>query len=184
MFPAYLLIPLSSSLTGVFTNWAPCLFDYYVKHMRPFYAGNPHLCHPFLNGIWSACTFNMGPKTCALGHRDFANLAFGWCSIMALGYFNYTKGRHLILWDCKLVIDAAIFHSNIPIAAKGETWYLFTQYTAGGLFCWVQHGFQLEEEYFDSLTPEEAKWERAEGQERWRMGAGLFSMMEELQSTS
>ncbi|KAJ7258331.1 hypothetical protein C8J57DRAFT_1516229 [Mycena rebaudengoi] len=51
----------------------------------------------FLNSIWSACTFNMGPKTCALGHRDFSNLASGWCSIMALGYFDYTKGGHLIL---------------------------------------------------------------------------------------
>ncbi|KAJ7216259.1 hypothetical protein C8J57DRAFT_1096151 [Mycena rebaudengoi] len=170
-------IGLAGFATAVFANWAPHLFDYYIEHMGPFYTQNPHLHRPFLNGIWSACTFNMGPKTCTLSHRDFVNLAFSWCAITTLGYFDYTKGGHLILWDCKLVIEfppgstilipsAAIFHSNIPIAAKGETWYSFTQYTAGGLFRWVQHGFQSEEEYFDSLTPEEVEREQAEGLER------------------
>ncbi|KAF8187321.1 hypothetical protein K438DRAFT_1435907, partial [Mycena galopus ATCC 62051] len=50
----------------------------------------------------------------------------------------------LIFWDCKLILEfppaanilipsAAIFYSNIPIAA-GQHRYSFTQYTAGGLF--------------------------------------------------
>ncbi|KAJ7220951.1 hypothetical protein C8J57DRAFT_1536784 [Mycena rebaudengoi] len=137
-------IRIAGFATGVFANWAPDIFDYYVVHMRLFYQRYKHLSRPFLNGIFRACTFNLGPYTCALGHRDFANLAFGWCAITALGYFDYTKAGHLILWDCKLILEfppgvtilipsAAIFHSNIPIA-DGELRFSFTQYTAGGIF--------------------------------------------------
>ncbi|KAJ7217556.1 hypothetical protein C8J57DRAFT_1254978 [Mycena rebaudengoi] len=93
------------SLMSVFANWAPDIFDYYVVHMHLFYQRYKHLSRPFLNGIFCACTFNLGPYTCALGHRNFANLAFGWCAITALGYFDYMKGGHLILWDCKLILE-------------------------------------------------------------------------------
>ncbi|KAJ7285531.1 hypothetical protein C8J57DRAFT_1431292 [Mycena rebaudengoi] len=167
-----------------FANWAPDVYDYYILHMR----------RPFLNGIWSACTFNLGPRTCALGHRDFANLAFGWCAITVLGTFDYRKGGHLILWDCKLILEfppgttilipsAAIFHSNIPIS-KHETRYSFTQYTAGGLFRWVTHAFQSEEAYLASLSAEELQREKEERLERWKQGAGLFSTLAELCSKS
>ncbi|KAJ6567614.1 hypothetical protein DFH09DRAFT_1314133 [Mycena vulgaris] len=113
--------------TGVFAAWAPNLFNFYVDYMRLFYLHYPRLCCPFLNGIWSAMTFNLGPRMCARGHHDFANLAYGWCAITALGNFDYTKGTTI------LIPSAAIFHSNIPVA-EGEHRYLFTQYTAGGLF--------------------------------------------------
>ncbi|KAJ6628403.1 hypothetical protein B0H10DRAFT_1778305, partial [Mycena sp. CBHHK59/15] len=122
-----IFIRLAGFATSIFANWAPNLFDYYVQHMRPFYTCNPHLNQPFLYGIWSTCTFNLSPMTCTLGHWDFVNLAFGWCTITALGAFDYRKGGHLILWDCKLVIEssssttilipsAAIFHSNISVS--------------------------------------------------------------------
>jgi hypothetical protein len=161
--------------------------------MQRFYRRYAHLKQPFLNGIWSVCTFNLGPQTCALGHRDFANLAFGWCAITALGNFDYTKGGHLILWDCKLILEfppgttvlipsAALFHSNIPIA-NGERRYSFTQYTAGGIFRWIEHGFQSEEKYLESLSPAERAREREEVKTRWQMGAGLFSTLDELKST-
>lgn len=150
------------------------------------------LRRPFINSIWCACTFNLGPYTCALGHRDFANLAFGWCAITALGFFDYTKGGHLVLWDCKLVLEfppgstilipsAAIFHSNIPISA-GESRYSFTQYTAGGIFRWVEHGFRTEDEYLATLSKEELKEEQELGLERAVIGAGLFSTLKELKS--
>jgi hypothetical protein len=150
------------------------------------------LHRPFLNSIWSACTFNLGPYTCALGHCDFANLAFGWCAITAFGTFDWTRGGHLILWDCKLILEfppgctilipsAAIFHSNIPIA-QGERRYSFTQYTAGGLFRWVEHGFQSEEEYFATLSAEGKKEERRLGLERTAAGVALFSTMDELRA--
>ncbi|KAJ7893240.1 hypothetical protein B0H13DRAFT_2234722 [Mycena leptocephala] len=166
-----IVLRLLSIRLGVFANWAPNLFEYYVIHMRQFYRRYAHLKQPFLNGIWSACTFNLGPQTCALGHRDFANLAFGWCAITALGDFDYTKvppGHNNS--DPK----RALFHSNIPIA-NGERRYSFTQYTAGGIFRWIEHGFQSEESYLER--------EREEAKTRWQMGAGLFSTLDELKST-
>ncbi|KAJ7027271.1 hypothetical protein C8F04DRAFT_1189707 [Mycena alexandri] len=187
-------IRLAGFATGLFANWSPRLFDYYATHMRKFYKRYTHLRRPFLNSIWSACTFNLGPRTCCLGHRDFGNLAFGWCAITALGHYDYTKGGHLILWDCKLILEfppgttlfipsAALFHSNIPIGI-GERRYSFTQYTAGGLFRWIEHGFQSEEAYFASLSPEDRVRESAEARARWGSGAGLFCTLEELETAT
>ncbi|KAJ7175602.1 hypothetical protein C8R46DRAFT_1214071 [Mycena filopes] len=90
-------IRLAGFATGLFANWAPNLFEYYRSRMVSFYKRYQHLRRPFANSIWSACTFNLGPRTCSLGHRDFANLAFGWCAITVLGDYDYTKGGHLIL---------------------------------------------------------------------------------------
>ncbi|KAJ7695269.1 hypothetical protein B0H14DRAFT_2650630 [Mycena olivaceomarginata] len=48
--------------TGVFAGFAPDLYEYYAINMRAFYAKNPRSRCPFLNSIWSACTFNLGPQ--------------------------------------------------------------------------------------------------------------------------
>ncbi|KAJ7221156.1 hypothetical protein B0H12DRAFT_1205471 [Mycena haematopus] len=109
--------------TGLFATWAPNAFDFYVDYMTKFYARCTHLSRPFRNSIWSACTFNLGPRTCARRHKDFVNLAFGWCAITALGNFDHTRGGHLVLWDCKLILE---LH-------------------CGGLFRWVEHGFRTVE---------------------------------------
>ncbi|KAJ7840975.1 hypothetical protein B0H14DRAFT_3457804 [Mycena olivaceomarginata] len=190
--PAF--ICLAGFGTGVFANWAPRLFDFYVIYMTLLYARYTHLRRPFKNSIFSACTFNLGPHTCALGHRDFANLAFGLCAITALGDFNYKMGGHLVLWDCKLVIEfppgctilipsAATYHSNIPIGCK-EHRYSFTQYTAGGLFRWVEHDFKTEEEYFASLSAEQAEEEKELGLVRAEAGAGSYSTIDELRAAN
>ncbi|KAJ6476549.1 hypothetical protein C8R47DRAFT_985448, partial [Mycena vitilis] len=161
----------SPALIGLFVNWAPNLFDFYTVYTQDFYKTYKHFRRPFLNSVFSACTFNLGPYTCALGHR---------------------KGGHLILWDCKLILEfppgttilipsAAIFHSNIPIS-KGEHRYSFTQYTAGGIFRWVDHGYQTEEEYWDSLSAADRKVERANGLERASQGVNLFSTLAELRA--
>ncbi|KAF7334398.1 hypothetical protein MVEN_02268900 [Mycena venus] len=191
-----LFLVITSFLThypGVFANWAPKLFDFYVVYMGAFYKRYPKLHRPFLNGIFSACTFNLGPQTCALGHHDHQSLAFGWCAITALEVFDYKKGGHLILWDCKLVIEfppgctilipsATIYHSNIPISLF-ETHYSFTQYTAGGLFHWVDHDFKTEEEYWETLDAASQKEEKKLGLERAEIGAGMFSStLEELKA--
>ncbi|KAJ7314818.1 hypothetical protein DFH08DRAFT_716274 [Mycena albidolilacea] len=178
--------------SGLFSIWASHLFQFYINYMGSFYLKNPKLQRPFVNSIWSVCTFNLGPRTCAFGHRDFANLAYGWCAITALGMFDYTKGRHLILWDCKLILEfppgctilipsAAIFHSNTWIA-EHETRYSFTQYTAGALFRWVECGFRSEKDYIATLTAEEIEEEHKLGLERAAAGAALFSMLDELKA--
>ncbi|KAJ7270356.1 hypothetical protein C8J57DRAFT_1435475 [Mycena rebaudengoi] len=147
-------IRLAGFAMGVFANWAPNVYDYYVLHMRRFYSQCPHLCRPFLNGIWSACT---GSLTKLI--------------------LEFPLGTTI------LIPSAAIFHSNIPIG-KHQTRYSFTQYTAGGLFQWVTHGFQLEEAYLASLSAEELQREKEERLERWKQGAGLFSTLAELCSKS
>ena len=109
-------------------------------------------------------TYNLEPRTVSFKHKDFANLSFRWCAVTALGSFNCKMGGHLILWDCHLVIEfpprctillpsAILAHSNVTIALK-ETRYSFTQYTAGGLFRWVENGFQKSTDFSASLSEE------------------------------
>ncbi|KAF8139523.1 hypothetical protein K438DRAFT_1785611 [Mycena galopus ATCC 62051] len=87
-------------------------------------------------------------------HVDGLNLAWGWCSITALGNFDADYGGHLVLWDLKLVIrfpagstillpSATLRHSNVGIAEE-ETRYSFTQFSAAGLFRWVDNGFKSD----------------------------------------
>jgi hypothetical protein len=103
------------------------------------------------------------------------------------------KGGHLILWDCKLILEflpgctilipsAAIFHSNIPITSH-EWRFSFTQYTAGGLFHWVEHSFQMEKAYLETLTKEERREEKELGLKCACEGATMFSTLEELSAS-
>ncbi|KAJ6586761.1 hypothetical protein B0H10DRAFT_1832028, partial [Mycena sp. CBHHK59/15] len=116
------------------------------------------------------------------------------CAITALGIFDYTKCGHLVLWNYKLVLEfppgttilirsTAIYHSNIPITS-GERRYSFTQYTAGGLFRWVEHGYKTEEEYLAILSREEKKEGKCLGLERALEGADLFFTLAELKTMS
>ncbi|KAJ6517541.1 hypothetical protein C8R47DRAFT_1000536 [Mycena vitilis] len=177
--------------TALLAEWAPNPFSFYVKYMGRFHRHYPDLHCPFANAIFSACTFNLGPRTCALGHR-LVNFALGWCPIIAFGDFDYKKGGHLILWGCKLIIEfppgctilipsAAVFHSKIPIAPHGHR-YSFTQYTAGGLFRWVEHGFKSEEDYFASLSAEGRREEKILGRQRAAAAADMFSTIAELRA--
>lgn len=74
-------------------------------------------------------------------------------------------------------------HSNVAIQ-KGEERYSFTQYTAGGLFRWVDHGFQKEDEYYAKLSVDERLEEEEVMQRRWSIGLGLFSTLDELNGLS
>ncbi|KAF8197638.1 hypothetical protein K438DRAFT_1967188 [Mycena galopus ATCC 62051] len=105
--------------------------------------------------VFAAITFNFGPRTVTYPHLDFANLAWGWCAITALGNFDPDKGGHLILWDLKLIIrfppgstilipSALMRHSNTSIQTH-ETRFSFTQYTSAGIFRFVENGFQSDE---------------------------------------
>jgi hypothetical protein len=132
----------------------------------------------------------LGPRTVCFRHTDHKNLAFGWCSVASLGSFDPKKGGHLILWDCKLVVEfppgstvlipsAILSHSNVDIG-EGEKRYSFTQYAAGGLFRWVEHGFKKNDDYFSGKD-----WQVKINQEagRWERGLSLFSTVDELINT-
>lgn len=186
--------PYSSALifcAACFAAWAPSLFSHYVDHLRPLYAKYPKLKRNFINSVFACATFNFGPTTCTFDHTDPGNLPFGWCAITALGNFDPTCGGHLVLWDLKLVLEfppgatilipsAALRHSNTAIQ-QGETRYSFTQYTAGGLFRWVDQGYQTSYSYKAKLSRAQKSREAARDVERWKMGVGLFSTLNSLQ---
>lgn len=132
----------------------------------------------FSNSVLPAAAFNFGPRTVCLPHIDFSNLPFNWCWIWALGWYNWLKGGHIVLWDLKVVIEfppgslvaipsGVCCHSNTRIQ-RNEQRYSFTQFAPGANFRWVDNGFKVQE---TSTRPQP---------ERWEMGLGLFSTLEEL----
>ncbi|KAF7970990.1 hypothetical protein HWV62_22491 [Athelia sp. TMB] len=178
--------------SSAFNTWAPKAHQYYRHRLGPLFTRHPHLRLNFKNSIFPCCTVNFGPRTCCYPHVDSNNLPFGWCAITALGDFDYKRGGHLILWDLKLAIEfppgatilipsACLRHSNARIQ-KGETRYSFTQYAAGGLFRWVDHGFQPEAAYQAGWSEEREQEEIQTGHQRWQEGLKLFSTVEELRS--
>ena len=137
--------------TAAFSLWVPKLHNYYQMQIGKAIKHNPSLNRPF-SSVFTAATYNLGPQTVCLPHRDEANLSYGMCVITALGNFDPCKGGHLVTEDGKLIIEfpsgstilipsAIMTHSNTPIAADEER-CSFTQYTASALFTWVDHGFQ------------------------------------------
>lgn len=177
---------------GCFATWSPRLYQYYASYINAFHHHHPELAKNFPKSVFAATTFNLGPQTVSVDHTDHCNLPFGMCAITALGSFDPKRGGHLILWDLKLVIEfppgstilipsAILRHSNVNVQ-PGETRYSFTQYTAGSLFRWVDHGFQSNTSYFQKTSAEEQEKEQARTAERWAMGLGLFSTVDELSS--
>ena len=74
------------------------------------------------------------------------------CVITSGGDYDPVKGRHLIIFPLKLVIEflpgstislpsVTMPHGNTPIAT-GEVHMSITQYCVGGLLQWVTYGFQ------------------------------------------
>ena len=124
-------------------------------------------------------------------HRDYANLAWGWCAITALGNFDHRLGGQLVLWDLHLVIDfpagstilipsALLWHSNVAVR-PGEVRRSITSYSAGALFRWIDQGFVTKEQKMQSMTPEEVKAFLASERERFvREGLNVFSTLDEL----
>ncbi|KAJ4492158.1 hypothetical protein C8J55DRAFT_420313, partial [Lentinula edodes] len=133
---------------------------------------------------------HFGPQTVSFPHVDFTNLPFGWCPIWTFGNYNHHKGRHIILWDLKMVIEfppgslivipsGSCRHSNTRIGKK-ETRMSFTQYFSGGLCRWVDQGFQTQEQYLNSLDQTERDRESERRCTRWLMGLGLYPTLDEL----
>ncbi|KAJ7066088.1 hypothetical protein C8F01DRAFT_981293, partial [Mycena amicta] len=130
-------------------------------------------------------TFNFVSTVCA-PHVDFGNLAWGWCTITALGRFNPDRGGHLILWALRLVIrfppgsvifipSALLLHSNSAIQ-DGETRSSFVQYSAGGLFRWVDQGFQTQKDFERTATKQAKAEAKARREKRWEEGMQYFTV--------
>lgn len=78
-----------------------------------------------------------------------------------------------------LIPSAVLRHSNTAVQ-EGEKRFSFTQYTAGGLFRWVEHGFRSETSYKRDLSPSEKASEDERMKERWARGMATYFTIDEL----
>lgn len=132
-------------------------------------------------------TVNFGPNAVCYDHLDFGNAAAGWCAITSAGSYNPKLGGHLILFDIDLIVEfppgatilipsSIMRHGNTPVQ-EGETRVGITQYAAGGLFRYVDHGFSTQE----NAEPEVRARVLAEGGYRFESLLSLFSHVESLE---
>ncbi|KAF8194572.1 hypothetical protein BJ912DRAFT_847793 [Pholiota molesta] len=191
------IVRIAGFQSNCFSFYFPKIYHEYWRNLGLLYRQLPTLQANFPNiSIFSACTFNLGPTTATKVHTDSANVAYGICAITALGDFDPTLGGHIILFDLGLVIQfppgstvlipSALFrHGNTPIIGSNVTRQSFTQYCAGGIFRWVQYGFQTAASLVSSFpTAAEGKAQKAkiDGDFASRKAAalGLFSTIESL----
>ncbi|KAI0689948.1 hypothetical protein BC835DRAFT_1281908, partial [Cytidiella melzeri] len=131
---------------------------------------------------------NFGPNAVTFPHVDSGNKANGLCLIFCTGNFDATKGGHLVFQQLKIVVEfppgclalipsATMMHGNTSIQ-PGEQRQSFTQYAAGGLFRWVQYGFQSWKE----LAKDEDRLAREMDRRdtRWAEAVGGFSTLSSL----
>lgn len=169
----------------LFKMYAPKVHEHYRQELQKLLDHDPTVYKNFSDTVWACMTINFGPHTCTVPHCDTANLAWGWCCITALGFFDFTKGGHFILWDLGLVIEfppgatilipsALLRHSNVPIA-DSERRYSFTQYTAGALFRYIYNGFESDRSWLRTATAEAQEKVAEDASRRWEEGLGMFS---------
>ncbi|KAF9479006.1 hypothetical protein BDN70DRAFT_807744 [Pholiota conissans] len=180
---------ISGFANCILQAYAPRLHRYCVRTMDSLEDKYPSLHRPFPESAFAACCFNLGPQTVSYPHRDHANLSWGWCAITALGSFDHTKGGHLILWDLNcaaplrpgatiLIPSALLEHSNAAILASEER-FSFVQFSAGGLFRWVENEFQTETAWRSQATKEDLQLREVEIQNRWPKGLSMLSSIDE-----
>ncbi|KDR65406.1 hypothetical protein GALMADRAFT_148719 [Galerina marginata CBS 339.88] len=73
-------------------SWTPGLYNHYATELGKLHRSDPKLRRTFPSSIFSATTYNFGPRTTSFKHVDFANLPYGWCAVTALGSFDPKKG--------------------------------------------------------------------------------------------
>jgi hypothetical protein len=93
------------------------------------------------------------------------------------------------LWDLKLVVEflpgalillpsATLAHSNTPVE-DGDERISFTQFTAGGLFRWMDNGRRTDEQ-LRREDPAEYSRLLAKRESHWEEGLSYFSTVDEL----
>ncbi|XP_006455830.1 hypothetical protein AGABI2DRAFT_76453, partial [Agaricus bisporus var. bisporus H97] len=123
-------------------------------------------------------------------HRDTMNLAFGWCTVVALGWFDSHRGEHLVLHDLKLVISfshdslvlipsAFLWHSNVPIQ-KHESRASLTFFSPSGLFCFIDNCFHTEKDYVSTLDEDDENLHQIVKEHRVRIGVSFYSKVHEV----
>ncbi|KAJ7711072.1 hypothetical protein B0H16DRAFT_1480622 [Mycena metata] len=183
-------------------GWTNMLFMAFAPNLHEFYcttyaalcdwdrlqACAKHIVRNFKGSasVFTTVTLNFGPITVTLPHIDFGNLAWGWCTVTALGNFNPDRGGHLILWDLNLLIrfppgstillpSAILRHSNLKISPN-KTRFSFTQFTPAGIFRWVYNDFRTDKDINSakSTMPEEHEQRKRDWASRWQEGIRMY----------
>ncbi|TFK60486.1 hypothetical protein BDN72DRAFT_779344, partial [Pluteus cervinus] len=182
--------------SSVFSYYAPKLYAHFCQRLRRLFEHDTSLEGNFVNSVFPATSFNLGPRTVSLDHTDASNVGYGLCALVSLGNFDSTKGGHLVLFDLGLIVpfpsssvallpSGILRHGNTTIQ-PGEERYSIAQYCAGGLIRWVDYGYKTA----TALTAKKAKAKRTAvlaalngtHEERVRDALGLFSKVDELES--
>ncbi|KAJ7796793.1 hypothetical protein B0H14DRAFT_3549608 [Mycena olivaceomarginata] len=128
----------------LFSLYAPKLYSLYERTRKALEQWRPNLRWTFENTVFTAITFNFGPRAFTRQHLDFANLSWGWCSITPLGSFDpRLRGAFDPLGSSTVIrfppgsnifIPSAIIqHSNVPIRSMKRAPHL-PQYMLVGSF--------------------------------------------------
>ncbi|KAK7437701.1 hypothetical protein VKT23_018417 [Stygiomarasmius scandens] len=162
---------IAHAQSAAYAAFSPDNYKYYFEGMKRVKKLLEELGVPaedlepnFPRSVFACISVNFGPRTRTFVHADSKNTAHGMCAITSAGNFDYKLGGHLVLWDLKLVIEfppgttilipsALLLHSNIGVRAH-ETRYSITQYTAGGIWRWLDDGGRTRED-IKATAPED-----------------------------
>lgn len=183
----YTLLPIR--FIASFATFAPKLYRYYEDNLSKLFRHKKtsKTCRrPFKRSVFTAATFNLGPRCFCKGHCDSMNVPQGWCMVCCFGKFDPTKGGHLVLEEFNLVVEfppgsvvlipsSVVRHGNTPIG-EGETRSSFTQYVSGHLLRFVLHGFRKE----SRLSKREHAQFYGDINVRWEEALNMYSKLAEL----
>ncbi|KAJ7804828.1 hypothetical protein B0H14DRAFT_2611985 [Mycena olivaceomarginata] len=118
---------ITSFASFYFKLWAPQLYDYYFNYNKRLSNCFPELKCPFPKLVFSCAAFNFGSNvwTVQAPQHDLKLVV------------EFPPGTLILL------PSATIAHSNIPVDTGIEC-ILFTQFMAGGLFCYMDNGFRTQ----------------------------------------
>ena len=159
------LIRISKHTNSTFATWFPKMYKYYRDTLGRLYEHDEELERLFPTASGQQCHSTLAQQLGATAIR----IGGTWPSI------EFPPGASII------IPSAVVGHSNVTIQPH-ETRYSFTQYAAGGLFRWVEHGFQKEAIYTKGLSVAELAAEKVRREQRKNFGLSLFSTMDELRA--
>lgn len=179
-------ISYSPQKQDAFKTYFPKMHEYYQSTMLKIKQSDPSFKSPFVDTFPSAA-FNLGLQIICKPHRDFKNLAFGICAIMALGAFDAEEGGHLVLDELHLVIEfppgstalisfVVVTHLNTRVRL-GEKRFSFIQYASGTIFLYVKNGMQTDKTVLRNVTDEEKPLWKILRSTRWEKGLAMFPML-------
>lgn len=179
------IVCIAHFVSSILATYIPKVYNLYLQTMDGLLSVSTKLRRVFPKSPFFAATFNFGPQTVCLPHRDIGNLAWGWCTVTALGNFDPDTGGALVLWDLGLVIrfppgstidipSALLRHSNLAIGLD-ETRYSFTQFSAGGIFRYVYNGYQTDANFMSKALDEDKARREEDAKNRWQNSLDMFS---------